>query len=212
LGIGFRPEKLFAIGVLLLASTPADSQAPRSPVPVPNLPGVPYPGAPGLPPPAVPPIQPPAAPAAPGVSPAPPSVGAPTEAPTVPTPEEQTAQPTTTPSAEQQRLSQIRQTRRNRLERRGPYQGYVTPWSGPHVIEQTLDDASFLVEGSWVTTTVPCWGWVAGDRVRFVWRGPGACALYNRTRHRSCPARCETYAGWYKMPYFIPWVLVPSRY
>jgi len=73
---------------------------------------------------------------------------------------------------------------------------YVTPWSGPYVIERAHGYDAFVVEGRWFRARSACPRWVAGERVSFLAGPPGWCALVNRTRHRSCPVSCNGWAAW----------------
>jgi hypothetical protein len=73
---------------------------------------------------------------------------------------------------------------------------YVTPWSGPYVIERAHGYSAFVVEGRWFRARSVCPGWVAGERVSFRAGPPGWCALVNRTRHRACPVSCAGWAAW----------------
>jgi hypothetical protein len=77
--------------------------------------------------------------------------------------------------------------------------GYVTPWSGPYVIERAHGYQAFVVQGDWVRANTVCWGWKAGERVSFRPGPAGECVLVNRTRHQICPVSCERWA-W--RPYF----------
>jgi hypothetical protein len=72
---------------------------------------------------------------------------------------------------------------------------YVTPWSGPYVIERARGYSAFVVEGRWFRARSVCPGWVAGDRVSFRAGPPGWCALV-RTRHRACLVSCAGQAAW----------------
>ena len=182
----FRFGGMVAIGLPLVLMTPAFSQPPATPNP--SEPGrtSPSPSAPSNPS-ETPPTLP--TPGAPTTTEGPqPSLG-----PTSPEGnEEQQA------AAEQQRLETLRRSRHDQLERRGPTEGYVTSWSGPHIIERTRDGVAFLVEGSWVRARTPCWGWQPSDRVSFGPGPGGECTLYNRTRHRACPVACWAFPGWHK--------------
>ncbi len=177
----FRLGGIFAIGLPLIFAAAAGAQPTTTSGP--SSPGGTSPST--------------TAPATPGTSTSP---GAPASTepmpPLGPTSQDQSEQETT---ALQKRLVTIRRNRHDQLERRGPYEGYVTPWSGPYIIEKKYDDVSFLVQGAWVRTMAPCWGWRVSDRVRFEW-GPegGACMLYNRTRHRACPVSCWPFPAWHK--------------
>jgi hypothetical protein len=73
---------------------------------------------------------------------------------------------------------------------------YVTPWSGPYVIERAHGYSAFVVEGRWFRARSVCPGWVAGQRVSFRAGPPGWCALVNRTRHRACLVSCAAQAAW----------------
>jgi hypothetical protein len=77
---------------------------------------------------------------------------------------------------------------------------YVTPWSGPHVIERARGYYAFVLEGRSFRARSACPGWVAGERVSFRAGPAGWCALVNRTRHRSCLVSCDGWAAW--GPYF----------
>ncbi|HXW31428.1 MAG TPA: hypothetical protein VEK55_18860 [Xanthobacteraceae bacterium] len=78
---------------------------------------------------------------------------------------------------------------------------YVTPWSGPYVIEKAHGDTDFVVEGRWVRALSGCPGWVAGDGVNFRKEPRGSCELINRSRHhQACAVSCSTYPAW--KPFF----------
>ena len=179
----FRLGGIFAIGLPLVFMMPAVAQPPATPNP--SGPGGTSPSLPA--PSETTPTLP--TPGAPATTEGPqPSLG-----PTSPEgSEEQQA------TAEQQRLETLRRNRQDRLERRGPTEGYVTYWSGPHIIERTHNGMFFLVEGSWVRAKVPCWGWQPSDRVSFGPGPDGECTIYNRTRHRACPVACWAFPGWHK--------------
>lgn len=176
----FRLGGIFAIGLPLVFMTPAGAQPPAGTSP--SSPSSTSPSPSSTPSPTAP-----ASPGAPATTEPIPSLG--------PTSQDESERETT---ALQQKLNTIRRNRHDTLERRGPYEGYVTPWSGPHIIERRSDDVSFLVEGSWVRASAPCWGWRASDRVRLELAPDGACALYNRTRHRACPVSCWAFPAWHK--------------
>jgi hypothetical protein len=91
-----------------------------------------------------------------------------------------------------------RDARRRHHDFAGLYvdESYVTPWSGPHVIERAHGDVAFVVEGYWFRALSACPRWEAGERVSFQAGPPGRCALLNRTRHRTCPVSCEGQPGW----------------
>jgi len=74
---------------------------------------------------------------------------------------------------------------------------YVTPWSGPYVIERAHGYSAFVVEGRWFRARSVCPGWAAGERVSFRAGPPGWCTLVNRTRHRACPVSCAGWAAWW---------------
>jgi hypothetical protein len=184
--IGFGLAGLCAIGLLLGAASQVCAQ--QRPVPVPNLPPPPPPPSPGANP-----ITPPPAPSPPATITGPGNPAAPSG---------ETANPTTEPiPPPQQNATEGPPPIHHgnlQLERRRPTDGYVTPWSGPHVIEQTIGQKQFLLEGYWVTAVTLCPHWVAGDRAIFVERLPGDCRIDNRSRHRSCPVLCDTHPGWHK--------------
>ena len=72
---------------------------------------------------------------------------------------------------------------------------YVTPWSGPYVIERAHGYSAFVVGGRWFRARSVCPGWVAGERVSFRVGPPGWCALV-RTRHRVCLVSCAGWVAW----------------
>ena len=74
---------------------------------------------------------------------------------------------------------------------------YVTPWSGPYVIERAHGYSAFVVEGRWFRARSVCPGWVAGERVSLRAGPPGWCALVNRARHRACLVSCTGQVAWW---------------
>jgi hypothetical protein len=73
---------------------------------------------------------------------------------------------------------------------------YVTPWSGPYVIERAHGYSAFIVEGRWFRARSVCPRWVAGERVSFRAGPPGWCELVNRTHHRACLVSCAGQTAW----------------
>ncbi len=181
-GIGLGLRGVLAIGLPLVLMSPAGSQPGQ-----PSAPNSANPSSPTTP------GGTPATETAPGTPGSSPSVES--QQPAIPGAEQNQPSPSSTTRPSQLAIGRHQPSR---VERRGPTEGYVTSWSGPHVIEQTIGFREFLIEGSWVTAWTICPRWEAGDRARFVVHASGACTLYNRTRHRSCPVSCETYPGWYK--------------
>lgn len=81
-------------------------------------------------------------------------------------------------------------SRRHHRDGRHLEESYVTPWSGPYVIERAHRDSVFLVQGRWFRARWACPGWEASDRVSLRVDASDGCALFNRTRHRACAVSC----------------------
>jgi hypothetical protein len=194
-----------ALCLPMLVVKPGFSQAPPAkaappaavPAPVPTSPpGQPAPSPAPLPPPAT--LPPPAPSSSPqlGAQPAPLAPGEPSNMSEQPTPSTQEQNtPATRNRVVSHRRREVRRPHRQ-VAAHDTGDSYVTPWSGPYVIERAQGDAAFVVEGRWFRALSPCPGWVPGERVSLRARLPGQCVLLNRTRHRTCPVSCESRAGW----------------
>lgn len=151
-----------------------------------------------------------ASPGTPGSTPLVPSQQAPASqlGPTTAAPPDEAAPPTS-PAHEDASQQQNAQPQRKGVashqrhevkhHRRKPHErveSYVTPWSGPYVIERIHDDNAFVLEGRWFQARSACPGWEAGERVRLRVGPQGECALLNRTRHRACAISCDGQPGW----------------
>ena len=197
-------------GVVLCAASmfaqPSFSQTPRPGVSAPHpvnpsqelTPSlrqpVPSPNSPPLPPPQNPPApqlnaQP--SPATPGL----PADTAAPNAPLQPDTSRQQLRPAPRKAVVSHRHHEVRADR-HRVGGGKVDMTYVTPWSGPYVIERAHGYSAFIVEGRWFRARSVCPGWVAGERVRFRAGPPGWCALVNRTRHRACLVSCAGQIAW----------------
>ena len=175
------------LGLVLMLAEPSFSQTPPRGVPAPPPGNPPQRLTPSLqqpvPSPNPAPLQ---SPPQPDAAPSPATPGQPADA------TQQRARPGKVVSSRHHETK----PRDHEGEGRGADTSYVTPWSGPHVIERAHGYAAFVVEGSWYRARSVCPGWVAGERVSLRVGPSGWCSLVNRTRHRTCLVSCEGRAGW----------------